>query len=176
MCCEGLIEKLPQLDTCCCCCRVETGSKVLAWLGTITAFLYTISVIVGIVALATGTSKVDPDKRDELITVGILVGVFLIIFLVCFWVMALLLLIGLYKEDMGKVRLWLRVNICLLFFGIVGVILNIITASTNPNSPSGTVPMVIVSGILQIALSIYFLSVVKSHYQNKTQGVQSMMA
>uniref|UniRef100_A0A146KVH4 Uncharacterized protein n=3 Tax=Lygus hesperus TaxID=30085 RepID=A0A146KVH4_LYGHE len=169
MCYEGLIEKLPQLETCCCCCRVETGSKIFAWLGVVAAFLYTIVAIFGIVTLATtGTGNIDPDTRDSLITVSIIVSILIILFLVCFWIVTILLLVGLYKEDMGKVRVWLKVNIRLLFIGIAGVSLRALT--------TGADPIVIVSGILQILISFYVLSVVKSHYQNKTQDIQMVMA
>ncbi|KAF6198586.1 hypothetical protein GE061_008334 [Apolygus lucorum] len=179
MCCEGLVENLPQLEKCCFCARVETGSKILAWFGTVTAFIYTIFSIIGVVALVAAVSSsktpAKPEDREAQITLAIFVGVIFIIFLSIVWVMALLLLIGLYKEDMGKVRIWLKVNMCLYVFALVGSIFNVGTLIFT-GKEAVFVLVQIFSLMIQYLVAFYFLLVIKSHYVNKTQNIQSVRA
>uniref|UniRef100_A0A146KYJ6 Uncharacterized protein n=1 Tax=Lygus hesperus TaxID=30085 RepID=A0A146KYJ6_LYGHE len=155
MCCEGLIEKLPQLNTCCCCCKVETGSKVIAWLDAIVATLSIIVAILGIIGGGGGTGV-------------IVAAVIMIIAMVAMLVMAVVLLLGLYREEKEKVECWLRVSCCLLFLLIASETVSVVSAAVSLGVESAI--SAVISALIVILYKFYEISVVKSHHYNMING------
>ncbi|KAF6212079.1 hypothetical protein GE061_012599 [Apolygus lucorum] len=150
MCCDGLIGRLPQLNSCCCGCSLETGSKIIAWL----------EIIVSVVAVFGGVSS--------LVAGAIIPGVVFVIVTVFIFSMALILLLGLYREETSKVECWLRFNCFFFFMYVLLAILDVVAAIVTLNIAAivGTV----IGALLGIVYRLYIISVVKSHCNNMMNG------
>uniref|UniRef100_A0A224XUL8 Putative conserved plasma membrane protein n=1 Tax=Panstrongylus lignarius TaxID=156445 RepID=A0A224XUL8_9HEMI len=167
---------VPQLKTCCFCCTTETGTKIIAWLQTIFS---AIGVLVLIFALAFGVEALKEHSGNEVavkntddssvdtetlaLTIIIASAITIVIYVISF-LLGLFLLLGVYKRNMGYVRIWIITSVVLLILSLALIVIRLILKATGKDGGD------IISPIISCIISTYFLLVVYSYYRDNKSG------
>ncbi|CAH0726762.1 unnamed protein product, partial [Brenthis ino] len=142
------------LDFCCCCFPLRTGCLVIGYLNLIANIIL---AIYAILSLSAGISMAYSGLYShQASTIVISVSTVLLIFILIYVAFTIALLYGLHKEKPRHVKAYLVYGLVFLIIYTVLFIVNLILGAHEPIG--------IVGRIVEIALSAYFLLVIRSQY------------
>ncbi|XP_073971899.1 uncharacterized protein [Rhodnius prolixus] len=141
------MERIPTVNNCCWFFDLETGTKII---GFLEAIIYGIWFTLNVIALLHATRSENAGYYSDNGTI-----IFALVIDIFMFIIAVLLLVGVYKKRKSFVKVWLIVQTVILILMIILLILIILTFNI-----AG-----IVSNIISICLLIYALLVVLSYYR-----------
>uniref|UniRef100_A0A1B6MUU8 Uncharacterized protein n=2 Tax=Graphocephala atropunctata TaxID=36148 RepID=A0A1B6MUU8_9HEMI len=153
---------VPQLNSCCCGCSLSTGSKIIGWLSLAGAVL-AIFVLSGSLMLISHIedSPDTPEAKKLKPYIPVLKILFSLLIAVCViaFVLAVILLKGVYEKKPKYLRFWVITSLVALVldFGLKILVMFTFEGFINPLQ------------FVSILLSLYYILVVHSLYREMLQ-------
>ncbi|KAK9496342.1 hypothetical protein O3M35_013329 [Rhynocoris fuscipes] len=173
----------------CCCCSLRTGTLIIGWLeliGGICGILLTILMMIFMTDIeitirpkeidyklnVTETPETIEANETEMTTdpngkaayafmMMILSGI--LIYYICFTILAVFLIIGVRKQNMRYIRIWVQVKTILLFITFVGIVMQLFLMLMDFDSNlSDQIIVAVIDGLLILAVHSYYETVTDS--------------
>uniref|UniRef100_A0A1B6KGW0 Uncharacterized protein n=1 Tax=Graphocephala atropunctata TaxID=36148 RepID=A0A1B6KGW0_9HEMI len=151
---------IPQLNSCCCGCSLQTGTKIIGWISLVANILTAIMFGAGLVAIyyvEDHQENLTPEQKKILEHLPALkaISILLIVVHVVGCVLSLILLLGVYQKKAKMVLIWVLIALtCALIEQLVNII-QIFTLYQAAN----------LYNIVFFLVDIYFILVVYSFYR-----------
>uniref|UniRef100_A0A224XN04 Putative conserved plasma membrane protein n=1 Tax=Panstrongylus lignarius TaxID=156445 RepID=A0A224XN04_9HEMI len=141
------MERVPTVNNCCWFFDVETGTKIIGYVQAIVYAIWFTLDVIGVIQIKKSDSSGQSQYWGATIF-GIVLNVFM-------FLIACLLLMGVYKHKQLFVKTWLIVQSLILILMVIQLVLIILTFSIGG----------IISHLISICVLCYFMVVVLSYYR-----------
>ncbi|XP_073971808.1 uncharacterized protein [Rhodnius prolixus] len=156
----------------CCCCSLRTGTLIIGWLETIGGLLGMLVIAASIYLVSqvkVSQEEIIPKNITEfkdfhaieigetsfVFTMMILIG--LLLYYSCFTLLAVFLILGVYKQKMRYIKLWIQIKLILLIMAIAGIVIQLFLLLCGVDSRlTDQIIIAVIDGLLIMVVQSYY--------------------
>uniref|UniRef100_A0A224XZJ5 Putative lysosomal-associated transmembrane protein 4a n=1 Tax=Panstrongylus lignarius TaxID=156445 RepID=A0A224XZJ5_9HEMI len=164
----------------CCCCSLRAGTLIIGWLEAIGGLFGMIIVAISMYLVSQVKVEIEHEalivkntteleNLDEVVigktafafAMMILIGLFL--YYLCFMILAIFLIVGVHKENMRFIKLWVQIKSVLLILAIIGIVIQLFLLLLGVDSRlTDQIVVAVVDGLLIMVVQSYYEQVNES--------------